>query len=294
MKQQFYENKADTFKTYVYENNRKIVPTVATITVYRPGSSAVLVDDVQMTIGADGLLSYGLSASDNALSAINYKAVISYTYESAAYYVTLFYDVVKSKLVKVITDDDIVNELPQIKDKGWKVRGSAESGSATTLVDSELKRFEDDYFTGGLAYSIDKDETREITDFDPSTGTVTTSAFTGDISTDSYILTRSYTREIQRAFEKIEERLGRVGKRAHLVLDPYDLRELHICCSVAEVCKGLATGSDTFWWDMYKEYEKKAAELFDAMNFKYDASGDGFISSGEADTRVRAPRPVRK
>ena len=46
-----------------------------------------------------------------------------------------------------------MNELPQLKDNGWRVHGTADSGSTTTLIDAELKRYEDDYFTGGLAYS---------------------------------------------------------------------------------------------------------------------------------------------
>ena len=241
MRQQFLVDTAETFQAYVYENNRKIVPASATLTVYKPGSTDKFINAAAMTIGSDGLLSYALTATHNDIADENYKAVISYVYNAVTYSITLFYDVVNSKLVKVITDDDIVNELPQLKDNGWRVHGTADSGSTTTLIDAELKRYEDDYFTGGLAYSLTRDETREITDFVGSTGTVTTAAFTGAIATDKYILTRSFTKEIQRAFEKIDELLYRSGKRAHLILDPYDLREVHILYAVAEVCKGLTS-----------------------------------------------------
>lgn len=288
MRQQFLADTAGTFQAYVYENNRKIVPSSATLTAYKPGHSTALISGAAMTVGSDGLLSYALTATHNDIADENYKAVISYVFNATTYSITLFYDVVNSKLVKVITDDDIINELPQLKDNGWRVHGTADSGSTTTLVDAELKRYEDDYFTGGLAYSLTRDETREITDFVGSTGTVTTAAFTGAIATDKYILTRSFTKEIQRAFEKIDELLYRSGKRAHLILDPYDLREVHICYSVAEICKGLtsAGGSDTFWWQMWKDYEAKAYAIFKSLHFKYDTSNDGYVTGSEESKRI--------
>lgn len=295
MKQQFLVDTADTFQTYVYENNRKITPSSATVTVFMPGSTAKLVDAGIMTIGSDGLLSYNLTSVDNAGAGSDYKASITYAYNAATYYVTLFYDIVRSRLVKVITDADIVNELPQLKDSGWRVTGTAESGSAQTIVDSELMRYEDEYFTGGLARCLAKDETREVTAFTSSTGTVTTIPFTSAVSAgESYVLTRSYSREIQRAFEKIEEKIIRLGKRPELVVDPYDLREVHIYSSVAEVCKGLITESDTFWWEIWKEYERKTEETFKGLNFKYDTTGDGNITGVEAGSRLNVARTGRR
>ncbi|MBI5492002.1 MAG: hypothetical protein HY893_03620 [Deltaproteobacteria bacterium] len=282
MKQQFIKDTVDTFQTYIYENNRKIAAGPATLTVYRPGGDSKLIDAAPMTAGSDGLLSYSLTQEENSAAAVNYRAVVSYSYNGKTCYATLFYDVVNSRLSKVITDEDIFGELPQLKDSGWSVRGEAEGGSETTLVDSELKRYEDDYFTGGLLYSMDRDEAREVADFSSSTGTITSESFSSAIIPgERYILTRSFSKEIQRAFEKIEERLMRLGRRPELVLDPYDLREVHICFSVAEACKGLARESGGFWWEMWKEYEKKAEEAFKDMNFKYDSSEDGSVSGGE-------------
>ena len=285
MRQQFLVAIAGTFETYVFENNRKAVPASATLTVYEPGSTTKLIDAAAMTVAADGLLSYALTATHNEDAGENYKAVIAYVVSGTTYYSTLFYDVVNSKLNKVITDEDIVNELPQLKDNGWKVRGTAESGATTTIVDAELKRYEDDYFTGGFAYSLDKDEEREITDFVSATGTVTTAAFSTAVTTDRYILTRSFSKEIQRAFEKLEDLLRRSGRRPQLILDPNDLREVHIIQSVAEVCKGLAKEENSVWWALWQEYDKRAYAIFKSLNLKYDESGDGVISGGEENRR---------
>ena len=294
MKQQFLADTAGTFQTYVYEHNRKVVPLSAVLTVYRPGGDDALINSVSMTVGPDGLISYALTAQDDSRVGVNYKAVVAYDHGGETNYATLFYDVVKSRLVKVITDDDLTAELPQLKDNGYRVRGTAEGGSISTITDSELKRYPDEYFTGGLGCSIDKDETREITSFVSSTGTVATTGFSSTVASgEKYILVRSYSREIQRAFEKLEEKIIRLGKRPELVLDPYDLREVHIYASVAEVCKGLVTENDNLWWELWKAYESKAEEAFSGINFKYDSSADGYITGFEEATRLNVLRGAR-
>lgn len=288
MKQQFIVDATGTFKQYIYADNRKIIPTTATLNVYKPGTSDKLIDAVAMTIAGDGLLSYALTTAHNDIADDNYKAVITYTYNSISYTATVFYNVVNSILRPVITDDDIINELPQLRDNGLKIHGVATSGSTTTIVDINLKRYPDDYFTGGLGYSVTRDETREITDFVSSTGTVTTTSFTGAIATDKYILTRSFTREIQRAFEKLESMLEQAGRRSHLVLDSYDLRETHIMMSAAEICKGMiSTGGDGMWPYFYEAYDKRGYAIFKNLNLKYDDSIDGYISGAEESRRIR-------
>ncbi len=270
MKLQFLTGAIETLGTYVYESNHKIVPSSALITVYIPGGHVELVSEKVMDVASDGMLSYELSASDNDTADTDYRAVISYVYKGGTYYLTLFYDVVNSKLLKVITDRDLVAELPQLKDSGWMVHGTAKKGSTNNIIDDALSSYPDDYFTGGLAYSIDKDETREILGFASATGLVITDFFSSAITTDKYVLTRSFTREIQRAFEKIEEGLVRLGKRPNLVLDSYELRKVHLYYAVAEVSNGLVVGGSSFWWEMWKAYHKKAEDAFNAINFKYD------------------------
>ncbi len=294
IKQQFLVNTADVFQASVYYANREITPSSAALTVYMPSSSAKLIDGAAMTVGADGVMSYALTAEANALAGVDYKAVISYVYNGQTSGVTLFYAVVRARLTKVITDDDLTAELPQLRDAGWQVRGAASSGSATTIVDAELKRYEDDYFTGGVARLLGRDEAREITGFDSVTGTVTTAAFGSAITTDKYVLTRSYSSEIQRAFEKIEEKIVRQGRRPERILDPEDLRGVHILYAVAEVCKGLIGESKGLWWDMWKEYEKKAEEAFEGLTIKYDSTNDGYIAGGEQGVRASALKAGRR
>jgi len=294
IKQQFLVNTADVFQASVYYANRMITPSSAILTVYMPSSGVKLIDGAAMTVGVDGAMSYPLTAGDNALAGADYQAVIAYVYSGYAGSVTLFYDVVRARLTKVITDDDLTAELPQLKDAGWQARGAADSGTATTIVDAELMRYEDDYFTGGVARLLGRDEAREITGFDSLTGTITTAAFGSAVTTDKYVLTRSYSREIQRAFEKIEEKIVRQGRRPERILDPEDLRGVHILYAVAEVCKGLVGDSKGMWWDMWKEYEKKGEEAFDGLTIKYDSANDGYIAGGEQGVRFGALKAGRR
>ncbi len=293
MKQQFIVNTSDLFNIYIYEKNLKIVPTSATITVYSPGSDNKLVSSQAMTVDLDGLLHYSLTAADNGVTDLNYRAVITYEYDTVTTSATLFYDVVNARLSIVITDGDIVEELPQLKDSGWRIRGTAESGSTTTIVDAELMRYDEDYFKGGLAYSFELDETREVVSFDSATGTVLTTAFGSAIATDKYILTRSYTRQIERAFEKVKESLISMGKSPSLILDSYDLREIHLYYAVAEICKGNITEDGGFWWKMWVEYEKKAESALQGLSFKYDLTGDGYIADSEEGYRVSSVKSIR-
>lgn len=296
MRMTFLKDTAGVFKAYIYANNRKVVPSSATITIYQPSVTTKMVDAAAMTIGADGLLSYTLSAGNNTriagASAVynSHRVVVNYVYNGETLSIEYFYDVVNAKLTNLLTDADVVAELPQLKDNGYKITGTAKSGTVTTIVDSDIIRYPDSYFTGGLAYSIAQDLTREITGFVSSTGTVTTTAFPVAIATDKYILSRSYTVEILRAFEKVEDLLIRMGKRPYLILDPADLKEVHLCYSVSEICKGMATASDSnnFWWQMWKDYEAKAYAIFKSINFKYDEFDDGVILPNEDNKRFKS------
>lgn len=66
--------------------------------------------------------------------------------------------------------------------------GTTDSGSATTLVDSHLTKYADDYFndwTLTIVNGTGKGETATVTDFAQSTGTLTFSALSGGSTPDS-------------------------------------------------------------------------------------------------------------
>jgi len=84
--------------------------------------------------------------------------------------------------------------------------GTADSGSTTTLIDSELaddEAYYDDYWNNGAVRIIDgtnKNEVRRITDFDVSTGQITCEEFDSAIdSTSRYQLVRPLPEQFKTA-----------------------------------------------------------------------------------------------
>ena len=294
-KPRFLKDHPSTLTLYIHEDEGRIVPQWARLTIYRPRGQEKLIDSADMTIAQDGLLSYELTAADNSQTGENYRAVVEYSNGTYTGAVILFYDVVLNRPAIVVTHEDLVAELPQLSEGGWRHTGTAEDGSTTTIVDGALKGYPEGYFTGGMAHLVDRDETVKILGFDPESGTVTTEPLGSSVTSgERYILIRTFEREIERAFEKLEDRLLRAGIKPHLVMDPVDVRELHLYLSVAEVCKGLSSGKDDFWWHLWKEYERGAERLFETTTLKYDRSRNGYISGSEEVTRINIIKAVRE
>ena len=164
-------------------------------------------------------------------------------------------------LKSIVRDTDITGELPQLKGAGWKVMGTSQKDTRTTLTDSELSAYPDDYFVGGTLYSIDHDELKEITDFRSKDGVVTFESLTHTIPNIKYILTRSFSEQILKTFKKLEDVMNLLMVGDNISIDPYDLKEVHVYLAIAEVCKGLSTDDSGFWYKMWKEYETRGSEL---------------------------------
>ena len=282
MKQEFLEDLAGDFQHQIIENNIEVVPSSAIITVFEPNTTNELVTAQAMNIGSDGLLTYSLTAGDNDIHEENYKADITYIDGGVTKKVVVFYDVVKVLLHQVITDEDVINELPSTDNLQWQTLGDMTGGSTTTIIDLNLSTFEDDNYTGGVATNLTNNETRKITDFVANTGTITTETFTTtNESGDKYKLQRSFGREITRAWEKLLNLIRENGKRHALILDSNDLREVHILMSVVEITKGFSNESDEFWFAVWNKYEEKADIRFNKLNLKYDIGDDGTLSSSD-------------
>lgn len=258
MKEQFYFNIAGTFKCNAFVDEVSVIPDSANITVYYPSSVDKRIDNEAMTIDGNGNMTFELLDTQNQLPAINYKVVVDFTYTGSSYSNTYFYDVVYTRLVNTLNDYDLLSELPTLRDNGFKFRGTSDSATVTTLTDSNLKRFKDDYFNGGSILILSTGETRTISGFDSSTGTVTFDSVPVAPISDPYILTKSYKDVRDKTLETIEEELVKDGKRAHLLIDSYDFRFTHLYLTVSAICKSLSTTDKDIWWTLWKEYEEKA------------------------------------
>ena len=126
MKQEFLKAKADTIRITVFQDNRPVVPTAATITLFKNGSSTELQAAVAVTAidSTTGEMTYSLTATHTATIGIAYKAEWKYTVGGVDFFEQQLFDVVLSKLSIPITDDDIFNELDSLRDALQSARGT--------------------------------------------------------------------------------------------------------------------------------------------------------------------------
>jgi hypothetical protein len=176
------------------------------------------------------------------------------------------------------------------------IQGTADSGTGTTLVDDQLKQYPDDYYNGGTLTALDgtnEGETRNVSDFVRSTGTVTVGeSFPSAIdNTTVYELRRSWEPLIQEAFDDVAWAVRRAGFRPALIIDAGELRTptLFLAAALAFESnpKGGTEGDN---WLLAQQYRKRWREWFGATKFRYDLSEDGTVDSAASFTRVRARR----
>jgi hypothetical protein len=286
MKQQFLEGKTNTIRLTVYDNNVAIVPTSAKVTLYKPTGGTALQAQADATVSATtGEMTYSLTATHTATKDLNYKAVWEYVYSSVTYYETQLFDVVKSILSIPITDNDLYNELDSLKKGNNQAKGTAGSATTSTLVDTKRKE-DDNFWKGGVLEIISGTgigQTRDITAFAQSTGTITvTPAFvTTPDTTSIYRVVKSFSPKIKQSFEKIEDMLYSKGKRHELILESSQIKFLLIYLTIHFICLDWMDEENDKWSRLAEIYEKKFTDSFNVLKLEYDEDESGFIEGGE-------------
>lgn len=290
MRQQVYKGSAtDSLKVSVVDYGQKSIPTLALATIWIDGEKTISM--ASSAIAAEGEVSYvpGATMLDDVYADCQIRWDL--TVGGVVRTFSQLFDVVHHKLEKTVTDDDLIGECPALVDEGYRFYGTAESGTALTLVDGELKGFADDHWKGGLirllagAGSVAE---MRLTDSAKSTGTLTwaTSLTSSVDSTTTYHVTRTFQPEVDRAWDDLEVMIRQRGRRPQLIIGVEDLRPLHIPLSLAKVCRGLARQSDDIWWQRADYYENVFGTRWKNTVFLYDTDDDEV-----ADTEARI-RPM--
>jgi hypothetical protein len=275
------ESEAVYFKKYI--DNIQIVPTTALVAIYN-SAGEVLVDETACTISADGTMSYTLAEEDTANLGENYRARFDYEYDSESYTSVVYFDIVKKRLESIITDDDLIDEHSMLNRYGYRETGEVvTSGGVNQIIDNKSFKKEDNYFRGGFISFLsgnNKGFNSIVTSFTASTGrfTLEKSATAAFAAGDKFCVSKSYTTEIRRAFEKIKDYIRSQGNRPALVIDDTDIRELHIVWSLMLILLGM--GDDKR--DEYEEYKSERDRLMASLVLKYDTNEDGVIQEDEA------------
>jgi len=299
MKQEFLKGVADTIRMTVYQDNRPIIPTSATITLYESGSTSELQASASASVNSTtGELTYSLTATHTTSLGVNYKAKWAYVVGGVTYYEEQLFDVVLSKLSIPITDDDLFNELDSLRDVNIQATGTATAGAAATLTDTASRKESDDFWTGGRVEILNgtgAGQVRDVTDFVQSTSVITVSpAWAINPSTDSvYKIVRGYTKKILQSFDKISAMIYNKGNRAALIIESSQVKVPMIYLTVHFICLDLMKEAGDKWDRLATRYWDLFSTEFGQMKLDYDVDESGSITGDEKQRDVTSLRFYR-
>ncbi len=286
MKQQFLKGIADTIRLTIYDNNRPVVPTSATIILYNPDGATLQVSVAVTAIDATtGEMTYSLTATHTAQEDLNYKAVWAYVVSGFTYYQTQLFDVVKSILSIPITDDDLYNELEGLRKANYQASATATAGAAGTLTDTK-RREEDNFWKGGtidIVSGIGIGQKRDITAFVQSTGvfSITPVWTTNPDSTSVYVIVKSFVKKIQAAFDNLCTMIYDKGKRHELILESSQIALPLIYLTIHMIALDLMDEADDKWSRIATIYQEKVDKAFNNMKLDDDEDESGTIDEAE-------------
>ena len=298
MKQEVLKDKTGTIRFTPYIDNRPAIASSATVILKRPDGSTLQASTAATVNATTGEITYSTTASHNDTLDQNFIAEWTYIVSGTTYYYTTLYDVVLHKLSITVVDQDLMDEQSDIMELNESYAGVVDSSTASTLVDDDLKNYDNDYWNNGKVEIFNTatgaKQVRTVTDFVSSTGTLTVTPNwgTNPDSTYSFIVRRGFAVKIEKAFGEMLDDVRRNGFRPALILESTDLHTPHVKKALAMICKDAMKESDDKWHELYKIYSQEYADAMSKINFQYDMDEGGNIDgTGEQDkeqsTRLR-------
>lgn len=288
MKQQFLKGKTDTIRLTIYKDNRPVVPSSATITLYKAGSTTELQSNVAVTAinATTGEMTYSLTTTHTATLGLNYKALWEYVSGGVTYYQEQLFDIVLNKLAIPITDADLFRELDSLREIQEQKTSTATSATASTLVDTAERKEADDYWKGGTVEILSGTgvgQIRDITIFTQSTSTITVTPnwVTNPDNTSEYLVRKSFSEKIQQSFKKIETEIYNKGKRHSLIIESSQIEMPMIYLTVANICNDLISDEGDKWSLLADKYTDMYEKSFTNMRLDYDLDESGAIEGVE-------------
>jgi hypothetical protein len=287
VKQELLKDKAGTLRFTPYIDNRAAIASSATVVLKKPGGESLQASTAATVNGTTGEITYSLSSTLTATLDENYIAEWTYTVSGTVYTYASLFDVVLHKLAITVIDEDLINEQSDILELGEAFEGVVDSSTGSTLVDDDLKQFENDRFNNGRVDVINTAngarQIRTVTDFVSSTGTLTVTPDwgTNPDTTYSYVVRRSFKTKIEKAFNEIMEDIRARGNRPALIMESHDLHIVTVKKSLSMICKDQIATAEDKWHTLYKIYEGEYKDSMSKMVFQYDVDESGSIDGND-------------
>lgn len=280
---------AHTFTWKLYEDAIQIVPTSATVTIKRSGGTTVQTGSG--TIDSEGTITFTLTAANNTTIAINYRALLAYTYSGDDFEQARLFDVVKVPVVNLTTDKDLYTYLPALRRDLFTYQGDADvNGSLTTIIDEALESDDRDFKGGKVEIYVSETKVHEanVTSFDKDTGTVTFSpAYTSTINTDvKYVIRESYTEYIDTAFyDHVRPILRKKQGYISGYIDSDTIKNLVTFKAIQLIIFPNIVKGDDQWDIRYKKFTEMFNTALTNFGEPYDYGEDGEISQSEEESK---------
>ena len=282
------EVRLDGQYTFTYEKIRSDLPqliTEATIAIYNADGEEMLAEtDMSVAINvATYNVDFSVDPTDLEWElGQNYKVVYIIDGETIVY----FFDIVNYPFINPVNDQDLITENPIVKKGVWEVKGQADSGTVDTIIDTERTEV-NEYWYGGIIDILPLDDADQVTshrvnDYDNTTNTITFEpARSTAITTENYVLRRSYQSQINLAGEKVVEDLNKNAKRAYLLIDSTQCKRLVIYKFFETYFQALREAEGDKNDLQFKYYSEKYASELNNLKVDYDEDEDGDITEEE-------------
>jgi len=267
-----------------YLNSIQQVPASAKITIYDNAGSEEVAQVAVTSISADGMMNYTVAAAIADDVYYNWKAVWEFVVDGVTLYRSTLFDVVRQIIENPVVDKDIIDSAPFLKEQNYSKILTADSGTATTIVSTELTE-DDDYWNGGTVEIIggtNIGQIRKITDFVEATNTLTVEAFVAAIdATSKCKIIRTYKTEIDRAFSRFELDMKNRDIYIDRIIDNEQVKEYIVILTLHYICDNFSTDPIDKWAAKAEAYKNDYKKLINVAIFDYDSDDDGNIEDGE-------------
>jgi hypothetical protein len=287
VKREYQVDKAHTFTWSFYTRDIQDVPSYATVSIADNGGSVL--SSGSGSIDSTGTISYIFSAVANSIEGRNFRLTLTYTVSGVETVRHYLFDVVLTPLVCDVTDEDLFQYVPELRNKIKDTDGTATSAGTTVTIYSDLLKNDGRSFKGGRISIFQSDTLRhdaKITDFSSGTVTFTPATTTAIASGTPYTIRPSFQTIIDTAFDQhiirdVRSKMTAYTGTAAQYIDASAVHNLTIFKALEIYCFSQSEEDNDKWSRRANEFREQYKTSLSGLSEPYDKDEDGQISDAE-------------
>lgn len=284
MKQQLIKDIGGLLELKYFLNGLQQIPSSCYITIYDNTGTEKLAETLA-EVRLDGTMEYFVEDVICDEIAYNWKAEWKFYIDGQETYEVQLFDVVLYKLNNPVSDFDILQRAPFLREMNYRRIETADSGTVNTIICSQLNET-DDYWNGGwieIIEGINVGEKRQISDFVQATNTLTVlNNFSNAIDNDTkFVLIRSFTKEISEAFNIFLNDLINRGIKTNRIIGQEQIREPVVLKTLELICINFSKDPVDLWSERWKMYKGDYDRRLNSAMFDFDDDDSGNIDNEE-------------